>query len=82
MGEPSGEADRMTPPQGLAVDEHVCASTGFCVRVAPEIFQLSGTTGKAVVKVQVTSAELEAQAEEAEIICPTGAISFASGGSC
>jgi ferredoxin len=66
----------MTHPSRVNVDQQVCASTEFCVRVAPEIFELSDETGKAVVKGPLTDATLEAKAEEAEITCPTGAITF------
>lgn len=61
----------------IDVDLQACASTGFCVRVAPDMFQLSETTGKAMVKSQPSTAVEKSQAEEAEITCPTGAVLLA-----
>ena len=66
----------MTTRHTITIDQQMCAATGFCVRVAPVIFELSDTTGTAVARVAVAGPDLRPQAEEAEITCPTGAITL------
>lgn len=47
--------------------------------VAPDVFELTGPDGVASVKVDPLVPSLESQAEEAEVTCPTGAISLREG---
>ena len=59
----------------IKIDELSCALTGYCVRVAPELFEI--VPGKDWVDVKhehVEDAQTIASAQEAEANCPTGAI--------
>lgn len=58
----------------IEVNLTLCASTGACTRVAPELFALRD--GVLVVLVDEPAAELQPQAQLAEELCPTGAISL------
>lgn len=58
----------------VAVDRDMCAASGFCVRIAPELFRLSDEDNCAVVVVAEVPPELEEAALEAEAACPTAAI--------
>jgi ferredoxin len=55
------------------VDFDVCASTGNCARVCPEVFELR-SDGYLYVLQDEPPEELREQALEAEGLCPTGAI--------
>jgi ferredoxin len=64
-------------PARVIVDASVCSATGYCERVAPELFQRS-VRGDGLAEARkdtlTTPAELF-RALEAESMCPTGAIS-------
>jgi ferredoxin len=59
----------------ISVDPNVCGCSGFCVKIAPDVFSLP-EGGPA--RVTVASADLDPEAfetvREAEAVCPTGAI--------
>lgn len=57
----------------VQVSPSLCAATGFCERIAPDLFKVSGA-GLAEVQSHPHTAEVRALAEEAEMACPTGAI--------
>lgn len=57
----------------VSVDSLECASTGYCVQVVPEVFELSGA-GPAVVIDPHPPLELLDHLTEAETLCPTHAI--------
>jgi len=58
----------------VRVDEQLCQGTGYCVRLAPSVFRLEG--GVARVLVADPGPELAERLEEAESVCPSGAISL------
>jgi len=57
----------------VSVDQNACEGTGYCVRVLPSVFTFNSdhviVVNQADVKASVT-----ALLEEAERLCPTGAI--------
>lgn len=58
----------------VTVDFNVCASTGSCVQVCPEVFEIR-SDGYLYLKIEgELPAELEAKANEAADLCPTAAI--------
>jgi ferredoxin len=57
----------------VSVDPLECAGTGYCVQVAPEVFDLSGA-GPAVVLDPHPPPDLLDRLSEAETLCPTHAI--------
>ena len=57
----------------IVVDYDVCASTGTCTRIAPEIFEIRDD-GYLYLLQEEPPEELRAKAEEAAEMCPTGAI--------
>jgi len=66
----------------VAVDYDVCASTGTCTNVAPEIFEIRAD-GYLYVLVGVEESlpdALVGKAQEAADLCPTGAISIVDEG--
>ncbi len=59
----------------VIVDESVCTATTTCVRLFPQMFALPEGTEAAVVTIDpLETPELVAIAKEAEMNCPTGAI--------
>jgi ferredoxin len=58
----------------LTVDRNSCAATGFCARIAPELFELGPADGKSRVIAELVDPGLEETAEEAALSCPTGAV--------
>jgi len=56
----------------VSIDEAACQGTGYCVRVAPDLFELTGPV--VTVKASVVPAHLEGAAREAEVLCPARAI--------
>ena len=59
----------------VAVDPDVCGGFGTCVTKAPQVFELSDD-GYAVVLLPDVPEELEAAVQEAEVLCPTRAITI------
>jgi len=59
----------------VAVDYDMCASTGTCTRIAPEIFEIRDDVFLYVLQEQPPEA-LRAKAEEAAEMCPTAAITI------
>jgi ferredoxin len=59
----------------VEVDYDVCASTGTCVQVCPEVFEIRAD-GFLYLLMEEVPAELHKKAEEAEDLCPTGAITL------
>ena len=58
----------------VTVDFDLCASTGSCMQVAPEVFEVR-SDGYLYILVEEPGEELRKQVEEAADLCPTGAIS-------
>jgi len=59
----------------VVVDYDVCASTGGCVQVCPEVFEIR-TDGFLYVLQEEPPAELHDQVRSAADMCPTGAITL------
>ena len=59
----------------VEVDADVCGGFGQCVAKAPTVFSLTDD-GYAVVLLSDVPAELEAAVREAEVLCPTHAITL------
>jgi ferredoxin len=59
----------------VAVNFDVCASTGACTQVAPEVFEIR-SDGYLYILVEEPGPDLEASVRSAEEMCPTGAISI------
>jgi ferredoxin len=55
------------------VDPDVCQGTGYCVRVLPQVFTL-GEEGYATTLVEHAGEALHEALEEAERLCPVGAV--------
>ena len=59
----------------VIVDYDVCASTGTCVQVCPEVFEIR-SDGFLYLFMEEVPPELQKKAIEAEDLCPTGAITL------
>ncbi len=59
----------------VVVDFDVCASTGACTQVAPEIFEIR-SDGFLYILVEEPTGDLQAKAVEASELCPTAAITI------
>lgn len=59
----------------LRVDASRCEGTGMCVKLAPHLFRLDRNEGPATVLIEDVDGGLAEQAQEAEALCPTSAIS-------
>ena len=59
----------------VVVDYDVCASTGSCTRIAPEIFEIRDD-GYLYLLQEEPSEDLRVKAEEAAEMCPTAAITI------
>lgn len=59
----------------VVVNYDVCASTGACTQIAPEIFEIR-SDGYLYVLQENPGEELRAKAQEAADMCPTAAISI------
>ena len=59
----------------VTVDYDVCASTGSCVQICPEVFEIR-SDGYLYLLMEQVPPELHAKAREAEELCPTGAITL------
>jgi ferredoxin len=57
----------------VIVDYDVCASTGSCMQVCPEVFEVR-SDGFLYVLQEEPPEELRDQVQQAEELCPTGAI--------
>jgi ferredoxin len=57
----------------VTVDYDVCASTGTCMQVCPEVFEVR-SDGFLYVLQEEPPPELSAKVHDAEELCPTGAI--------
>ena len=60
----------------VTVDYDLCASTGTCVQVCPEVFEIRSDGYLYLLIEGEIPAELETKAKDAEDLCPTGAISI------
>lgn len=59
-----------------------CAATGYCTRIAPEVFVLDEAAMRAVVRTNglaTPTASLREAVVEAEAVCPLGAIEVSTG---
>jgi ferredoxin len=59
----------------VVVDYDVCASTGACMQVCPEVFEVR-SDGYLYVLQDEPGEELRAKVTEAAELCPTGAITI------
>jgi ferredoxin len=59
----------------VIVDYDVCASTGSCMQVCPEVFEVR-SDGFLYVLQDEPPPELHERVREAEQLCPTGAITL------
>jgi ferredoxin len=59
----------------VTVDYDVCASTGACMQVCPEVFEVR-SDGYLYVLQEEPGEELHSKVEQAAEMCPTGAISL------
>jgi ferredoxin len=59
----------------VKVDYDVCASTGSCMQVCPEVFEVR-SDGYLYVLQEQPGEELRQKATEAAELCPTGAITI------
>ena len=59
----------------VVVDYDVCASTGSCMQIAPEVFEVR-SDGYLYVLQEEPGEELRGKVEEAADLCPTGAITI------
>jgi ferredoxin len=57
----------------VSVDYNVCASTGSCMQVCPEVFEVR-SDGYMYVLQEEPPEELRAKVEQAADLCPTAAI--------
>ncbi len=58
----------------VTLDQDVCQGTGYCTKVCPSVFGFDDAIERAFVKVEEPDAALADQVEEAERLCPSGAI--------
>ncbi len=59
----------------VIVDFDMCASTGACAQVAPEVFEVR-SDGYLYILQEEPGAELADKVRQAADLCPTGAISI------
>jgi ferredoxin len=59
----------------VVIDYDVCASTGACMQVCPEVFEVR-SDGFLYLLVDEPPEELRPKVVEASQLCPTGAISI------
>jgi ferredoxin len=59
----------------VTVDFDVCASTGACMQVCPEAFEVR-SDGYLYILQEEPGEELRAKVEQAAELCPTGAITI------
>jgi ferredoxin len=63
----------------VSIDTDACMGTGFCGRIAPQLFRLDETTLVSSVLQAGVPPELEGAAREAEAACPAAAIVVTEG---
>ena len=56
----------------VSIDTAACQGTGYCARIAPDVFEVVDSV--AVIKVAVVTPEFEKIVYEAELLCPAQAI--------
>jgi ferredoxin len=59
----------------VTVDYDVCASTGACMQVCPEVFEVR-SDGYLYVLQEEPAEDVQSKVEQAADLCPTGAISL------
>jgi ferredoxin len=59
----------------VVIDYDVCASTGSCMQVCPEVFEVR-SDGFLYLLQEEPPEELRPKVTEAESLCPTGAITI------
>jgi ferredoxin len=59
----------------VKVDFDICASTGSCMQVAPEVFEVR-SDGYLYILQEEPGEELRDKVQQAADLCPTGAISI------
>jgi ferredoxin len=59
----------------VSVDFDICASTGGCTHIAPQVFKLDGE-GFLQILIEEPPAELHAAVTQAADMCPTAAITI------
>ena len=59
----------------VKVDFDMCASTGSCMQICPEVFEVR-SDGYLYVLIDEPGPELETKVREAADLCPTAAISI------
>ncbi len=59
----------------VKVDFDVCASTGSCMQICPEVFEVR-KDGYLYILIEEPGAELETKVNEAVDLCPTAAITI------
>jgi ferredoxin len=59
----------------VVVDYDVCASTGSCMQVCPEVFEVR-SDGYLYILEEEPGEELRGKVEQAAELCPTGAITI------
>ena len=59
----------------VVVDYDVCASTGSCMQVCPEVFEVR-SDGYLYILQEEPGEELRSKVEQAAELCPTGAITI------
>lgn len=58
----------------VRIDAQICQGTGYCVRVAPAVFELGEEVG--LVRDQHPPSDQQPLLEEAATLCPTRAITY------
>ena len=58
----------------VKIDDKICQGTGYCVRLAPHVFDVQGGLGMVIDR--HPPGEQEALLEEVATLCPTRAITY------
>jgi ferredoxin len=66
----------MVRPMRVTVNFDVCASTGACTQVAPEVFEIRSDGYLYLLAEEVSDPAIQAKVRTAEEFCPTGAITI------
>jgi ferredoxin len=70
---PQHDCRCMVPPMRVTVDFDVCASTGACAQVAPEVFEVR-SDGFLYILQEEPGEDLREKVQQAADLCPTAAI--------